>query len=205
MFGDEIEKLTYLHPLTGEVLREVDSIFVFPATHYVAGPERTERAITGIESELETQLASMERQGKLLEAQRLRMRTTYDIEMMRQVGFCSGIENYSRHIDGRGRRHSPAHPARLLPRRLPARDRRVAHHRAADRRDVRGRHVPQADARRPRLPAAVGDGQPAVALGGVPRTHRADGLPLRHPRPLRAGPGQRRRRADHPSHRPGRP
>src|SRR3954463_16825427 len=102
MFGDEVEKLTYLHPLTGEVVRESQNLLVFPATHYVAGPERMERAITGIEAELEERLAELEQQGKLLEAQRLRMRTTYDIEMMRQVGFCSGIENYSRHIDGRG-------------------------------------------------------------------------------------------------------
>jgi excinuclease ABC subunit B len=101
MFGDEIERLYYLHPLTGEVVREVEELFVFPATHYVAGPDRMERAIRSIEAELEQRLAEMERQGKLLEAQRLRMRTTYDIEMMRQVGFCSGIENYSRHIDGR--------------------------------------------------------------------------------------------------------
>jgi excinuclease ABC subunit B len=101
MFGDEVERLYYLHPLTGEVVREVDELFVFPATHYVAGPERMERAIATIEAELEQRLAELERQGKLLEAQRLRMRTTYDIEMMRQVGFCSGIENYSRHIDGR--------------------------------------------------------------------------------------------------------
>ena len=101
MFGDEIERLYYLHPLTGEVVREVNEVFVFPASHYVAGPERMERAIGGIEAELEQRLAELERQGKLLEAQRLRMRTTYDIEMMRQVGFCSGIENYSRHIDGR--------------------------------------------------------------------------------------------------------
>ena len=101
MFGDEIERLSTLHPLTGEVLSEDEEIFVFPATHYVAGPERMEKAITGIELELADRLAELERQGKLLEAQRLRMRTTYDIEMMRQVGFCSGIENYSRHIDGR--------------------------------------------------------------------------------------------------------
>ncbi|WP_409329289.1 excinuclease ABC subunit UvrB [Trujillonella humicola] len=101
MFGDEVERLYYLHPLTGEVVREVDELFVFPATHYAAGPERMERAIGSIEAELEQRLAELERQGKLLEAQRLRMRTTYDIEMMRQVGFCSGIENYSRHIDGR--------------------------------------------------------------------------------------------------------
>jgi excinuclease ABC subunit B len=101
MFGDEVERLYYLHPLTGEVVREVQELFVFPASHYVAGPERMERAIASIEAELETRLAELERQGKLLEAQRLRMRTTYDIEMIRQVGFCSGIENYSRHVDGR--------------------------------------------------------------------------------------------------------
>src|SRR3954454_17615921 len=101
MFGDEVERLYYLHPLTGEVVREVKELFVFPATHYVAGPDRMERAIRGIEAELAERLAELEGQGNLLEAQRLRMRTTYDIEMMRQVGFCSGIENYSRHIDGR--------------------------------------------------------------------------------------------------------
>jgi excinuclease ABC subunit B len=100
-FGDEIEKLYYLHPLTGDVVREVDELMIFPASHYAAGPERMDRAIRGIEAELEERLAELERQNKLLEAQRLRMRTTYDIEMMRQVGFCSGIENYSMHIDGR--------------------------------------------------------------------------------------------------------
>ena len=178
MFGDEIERLMTLHPLTGEVVSEDEELYVFPATHYVAGPERMERAIKGIEAELEQRLAELERQGKLLEAQRLRMRTTYDIEMMRQVGFCSGIENYSRHIDGRERRQRAALPARLLPRGLPARHRRVARHRAADRRDVRGRHVPQAHARRPRLPAAERDGQPAAAVGGVPRADRPDGLPV---------------------------
>ncbi|MQA83449.1 MAG: excinuclease ABC subunit UvrB [Streptosporangiales bacterium] len=102
MFGDEIERLMTLHPLTGEVLGEDVELHVLPASHYVAGPERMERAIAGIEVELEERLAELERQNKLLEAQRLRMRTTYDIEMMRQVGSCSGIENYSRHIDGRG-------------------------------------------------------------------------------------------------------
>jgi excinuclease ABC subunit B len=107
MFGDEIERLMTLHPLTGEVVTEDEQLYVFPASHYVAGPERMEKAITGIELELADRLAEMERQGKLLEAQRLRMRTTYDIEMMRQVGFCSGIENYSRHIDGRAPGSAP--------------------------------------------------------------------------------------------------
>jgi excinuclease ABC subunit B len=101
MFGDEIERLMTLHPLTGEVISEDEELYVFPASHYVAGPERMARAIAGIETELAERLAELERQGKLLEAQRLRMRTAYDIEMMRQVGSCSGIENYSRHIDGR--------------------------------------------------------------------------------------------------------
>ena len=106
-FGDEIERIYTLHPLTGEIVREEDEMYVFPATHYVAGPERMERAIRGIEAELEQQLAAFEKQGKLLEAQRLRMRTTYDLEMMRQVGSCSGIENYSLHIDGRQRGSAP--------------------------------------------------------------------------------------------------
>ncbi|WP_439029046.1 excinuclease ABC subunit UvrB [Gordonia terrae] len=107
-FGDEVEALYYLHPLTGDVVRQVDSLRIFPATHYVAGPERMERAMASIERELEDRLAELEGKGKLLEAQRLRMRTTYDLEMMRQVGFCSGIENYSRHIDGRAAGSAPA-------------------------------------------------------------------------------------------------
>ncbi len=106
-FGDEIERMMTLHPVTGEVITEDKELYVFPATHYVAGPARMERAIAGIETELEDQVSSFEKQGKLLEAQRLRMRTTYDVEMMRQVGSCSGIENYSMHIDGRSRGSAP--------------------------------------------------------------------------------------------------
>jgi excinuclease ABC subunit B len=101
MFGDEIERIATLHPLTGEIIREETEMYVFPATHYAAGPETMKRAIADIEAELEIQLKTFERQGKLLEAQRLRMRTTFDLEMMAQLGFCSGIENYSRHLDGR--------------------------------------------------------------------------------------------------------
>src|SRR5215207_6270916 len=100
-FGDEIERLMTLHPLTGEVLSDEEELYVGAATHYVTAPERMERAISNIEEELEGRLAELERNGQLLEAQRLRMRTTYDIEMMRQIGTCSGIENYSRHTDGR--------------------------------------------------------------------------------------------------------
>jgi excinuclease ABC subunit B len=101
MFGDEIERITTLHPLTGEIIRDETEMYVFPATHYAAGPETIKRAIADIEAELAVQLEIFERQGKLLEAQRLRMRTTFDLEMMAQLGFCSGIENYSRHLDGR--------------------------------------------------------------------------------------------------------
>ncbi len=101
MFGDEIEALSTLHPLTGEVISDDQELYIFPASHYIAGPERMERAIAGIEAELADRLATLEKQGKMLEAQRLRMRTTYDIEMMRQIGSCSGIENYSMHMDGR--------------------------------------------------------------------------------------------------------
>ena len=102
MFGDEIEALAVLHPLTGDVINEVDHVYLFPASHYVAGEERMKRAIASIEEELDDRLAWFESQGKLLEAQRLRMRTTYDLEMLREIGTCAGVENYSRHIDGRG-------------------------------------------------------------------------------------------------------
>ena len=101
MFGDEIERILTLHPLTGEIIRDETEMYVFPATHYAAGPETMERAIIAIEEEMEDRVKFFEKSGKLLEAQRIRMRTTFDIEMMRQLGFCSGIENYSRHLDGR--------------------------------------------------------------------------------------------------------
>ena len=100
-FGDEIESIQTLHPLTGQVVREEEEMYIFPASHYVAGDERMGRAITTIEDELRERLQELESQDKLLEAQRLRMRTTYDLEMMQQMGYCNGIENYSRHIDGR--------------------------------------------------------------------------------------------------------
>jgi excinuclease ABC subunit B len=107
MFGDEIEKIMTLHPLTGEIVRDETEMYVFPATHYAAGPETMERAIKEIEIELEKRVDEFERSGKLLEAQRIKMRTTFDIEMMRQLGFCSGIENYSRHLDGREQGSAP--------------------------------------------------------------------------------------------------
>ena len=110
LFGDEVERITWVDPLTGELLGDVGEVVVFPATHYVAGDERMRRAIAGIEEELQERLALFEKQGKHLEAQRLRMRTSYDLEMLAEVGSCSGIENYSRHIDGR----SPGEPPHTL-------------------------------------------------------------------------------------------
>ncbi len=107
MFGDEIERVMTLHPVTGEIITQDEEMYIFPATHYVAGPERMSRAISEIQVELEERVAAFEKQGKLLEAQRLKMRTTFDIEMMQQVGFCSGIENYSRFIDGRDAGSAP--------------------------------------------------------------------------------------------------
>jgi excinuclease ABC subunit B len=107
MFGDEIEKIMTLHPLTGEILRDETEIYIFPATHYAAGPETMKRAMGEIQDELQIQLNLFEKQGKLLEAQRLKMRTTFDLEMMEQLGFCSGIENYSRHLDGRAPGSAP--------------------------------------------------------------------------------------------------
>ena len=202
MFGDEIERLYYLHPLTGEVVREVEEVFVFPATHYAAGPERMERAIRGIEAELAERLAELEGQHKLLEAQRLRMRT-----QLRHRDDAPGrlLLRHRELLDAHRRpqpRQRPELPARLLPRGLPARHRRVARDRPADRRHVRGRHVPQAHAGRPRLPAAVGHGQPAAEVRGVRRPHRADRLPVGHARQLRAGPGARATSSSRSSARP---
>ena len=107
-FGDDIDSLYYIHPVTGDVIEEVDEVRIFPATHYVAGPERMEKAVAAIKEELAERLDDLENRGKLLEAQRLRMRTEYDLEMIEQVGFCSGIENYSRHVDGRPAGSAPA-------------------------------------------------------------------------------------------------
>jgi excinuclease ABC subunit B len=107
MFGDEIEALYSLHPLTGDIVRKLESVSVFPGSHYVASTETMQRAIVTIQEELAERLGQLEREGKLLEAQRLRMRTTFDLEMMEQIGFCSGIENYSRHIDQRSPGEAP--------------------------------------------------------------------------------------------------
>ncbi len=205
-FGDEIERLMTLHPLTGEVVTEDKELYVFPATHYVAGPERMERAIRGIELELEDQLATLRAAGQAAGGP-----AAADAHDLRRRDDAPGrlVLRHRELLDAHGRPHprlGAQLPARLLPRGLPRRDRRVPRRGAADRRHVRGRHVPQAQPGRPRLPAAERDGQPAAALGGVPRPDRPDDLPLRDAGQLRARQGRgRRRRADHPPDRPDRP
>lgn len=116
MFGDEIDSLAVLHPLTGDVISEVDHTYLFPASHYVAGEERMKKAIKSIEEELDDRLAWLHAQNKLLEEQRLRMRTTFDLEMLKEIGSCAGVENYSRHIDGEGPAHRRTRCSTTSPR-----------------------------------------------------------------------------------------
>ena len=154
LFGDEIERIQVVDPLTGEQVTVLDELVIYPATHYVTGDERMREAIVRIEKELQERLAWFEKEGKLLEAQRLRMRTQYDLEMMQEVGYCNGIENYSAPLDGRGPGVAPEHAARLLPRRLPDGHGREPPVGAAAPRPVRGRPLPQGAAHRARLPPA---------------------------------------------------
>ena len=137
-FGDEIEAITVVDSLTGEMVEDHEELAIYPATHYVAGEERLAEAVVRIEAELQERLAQFEKEGKLLEAQRLRMRTQYDLEMMQEVGYCNGIENYSAPIDGRSPGRGAQHADRLLPRRLPPGHRRIARRRAPAARAVRG-------------------------------------------------------------------
>ncbi len=204
-FGDEIERMYTLHPVTGEVVHEEQEMYVFPATHYVAGPERMERAIRGIEAELDQRLGELERQGKLLEAQRLRMRTTYDVEMMRQVGSCSGIENYSRHIDGRG----PGTPPNTLLDYFPEDFLLVIDESHVTVPQIGAMYEGDMSRKRTlvdhgfRLPSAM-DNRPLRWEEFLERIGQTVYLSAT-PGPVRAGQGRRRGRADHPADRPGRP
>ena len=206
LFGDEIEGVQHFDPLTGEVLDEIDHVSVWPASHYVTKDETVERAVEEIRAELESRTAELEAEGKQLEAHRLRQRTAYDLEMIKELGFTSGIENYSRILDGRPGGQPAAHADRLLPRRLRRLRRRVPPDDSADRRHVRRRPLAQADADRLRLPAALGDRQPAAQVRRVPRAGRPPGDGLGDPRPVRArrvDPDRRADRAPDRDHRPG--
>ena len=167
-FGDEVEAITHFDPLTGEIFAKLDNLVIWPATEYVTSTPTIERAVGDIRAELAEQVRLFEQQGKMLEAHRIRQRTEYDLEMLKELGFCSGIENYSRHLEGRP---PGSHPFTLIdyfPDDFVVLRRRVAPDRAADRRHVRGRPLAQADARRLRLPAPVGARQPAAPLRRVP-------------------------------------
>ena len=177
-FGDDVEQITHFDPLTGEVLSKLDNLAVWPATEYVTSQPTIERAVVEIRPELEAQVKKFEPKGRMLEAHRIRQRTEYDLELMQELGFCTGIENYSRILEGRPAGLAPVHAARLLPGRLRHLRRRVAPDGAADRRHVRRRPLAQADARRLRLPAAVRARQPAASLRRVPREGAADGVRL---------------------------
>ena len=206
LFGDEIESVQHFDPLTGEVLDEIDHVSVWPASHYVTKDETVERAVEEIRAELESRTAELEAEGKQLEAHRLRQRTAYDLEMIKELGFTSGIENYSRILDGRPGGQPAAHADRLLPRRLRRLRRRVPPDDSADRRHVRRRSLAQADADRLRLPAALRDRQPAAQVRRVPRAGRPPGDGLGDPGPVRArrvDPDRRADRAPDRDHRPG--
>ena len=178
MFGDEVEQISHFDPLTGEVLSKLDNLAIWPATEYITSKPTVERAVDEIRHELEEQVARFEAEGRLLEAHRIRQRTEYDMEMLKELGFCNGIENYSRDPRGPPAGLAPVHADRLLPRRLRRLHRRVAPDRPADRRDVRGRPLAQADARRLRLPASLRARQPPAPLRRVPREGGADGVRL---------------------------
>ena len=204
-FGDEIERIYTLHPVTGEVVNEESEMYVFPASHYVAGPERMERAIRGVELELEDQLALFEKQGKLLEAQRLRMRTTYDLEMMRQVGFCNGIENYSRHIDGRTSGSAPNCLIDYFPEDfllvLDESHQTVPQIGAMYEGDMSRKRMLVEHGFR--LPSAM-DNRPLKWEEFLERIGQTR-LPLGHAGPVRDREVRCARRTDHPAHRSGRP
>jgi excinuclease ABC subunit B len=186
LFGDEIEALYMLHPLTGDVVQKLDSVPIFPASHYVAGTDTVHRAIGTIETELGERLAELEGRASC-------SRRSACACARRSTSRCCSSSASARasrttrvtSTDAAGR--AAAHAARLLPRRLPARHRRVARHGSADRRDVRGRCLAQAHARRPRLPASQRDRQPAAAFRRVQTAHRSDGLPVGDARPYEMG------------------
>ena len=187
-FGDEVERLQHFDPLTGElIVDDLEHVAIWPATHYNVKEGTIEGAVEEIGRELNERCAELEAEGKLLESHRLRQRTQYDMEMLREVGFCSGIENYSRILDGRPPGLAPVLPDRLLPRGL-----RLLHRRVAPDRRRRSAACTRATARRKqtlvdygfRLPSR--DGQPAADVRRVPLHHAADLLRVGHARPVRA-------------------
>ena len=180
-FGDEIERLRRIDPLTGNTLAELEFAAVYPAKHFVTPEERLERAVTAIREELEVRHEQLLQQGKLVEAQRLQTRCEYDLEMLAEIGYCSGIENYSRHLSGRKEGERPAVLLDFFPQDFLGVRRRVARHRAPGRRDVRGRPLAQESLVEHgfRLPSALDNRPPH--LRRVRRHAGAGGIRVRHP------------------------
>ncbi len=205
MFGDEVEALYALHPLTGDVISSLDAVSIFPATHYAASPATMQRAIGTIQEELHDRLGELKRESKLLEEQRLRMRTSFDLEMMEQIGFCNGIENYSRHIDGR----MPGQPPHCLLDYFPDDFLTVIDESHVTVPQIGAMYEGDASRKRVlvehgfRLP--VGARQPPAHLGRVLGPGRPDRLPVGDAGQVRARHGGRRGGADHPPHRAHRP
>ena len=205
LFGDEVDALTSFDPLTGKTIRRHDKIAVYPKSHFVAPRDRTKRAVETIKEELGWYRSALESEGKLLEAQRLHQRTMFDLEMIREIGYCHGIENYARHLTGPGAGRAASDAARLPAERRPDHRRREPSDRAAGSRDVSWRSVSQGSARRVRIPAAVRARQPAAQFRGVGETRGTGGLRVGDAGPLRAGPiAGRGRRTDYPADRPDR-
>ena len=165
--GDKVEQITRFDPLTGHKIESVNTFSIYPAKHWVMPYSKIAKALDAIKAEMKERVAWFESQNKLVEAQRIYSRTTYDLEMLKEMGFCSGIENYSRHMSGRAPGRTPVHADGFLPEGLPAAHRRIARDRFANRRHVRRRPLAQDHARRARLPFAVGARQPAAQLPGV--------------------------------------
>ena len=206
LFGDEVERLQHFDPLTGElIVDDLEHVAIWPATHYNVKEGTMERAVEEIGRELNHRTAELEAEGKLLESHRLRQRTQYDMEMLREVGFCSGIENYSRILDGRPPGARPYCLIDYFPEGLRLLPRRVAPDGAAARRHVRGRPLAQDDARRLRLPAAERARQPAADVRRVPLDHAAARVRVRDPGAVRARALGHDRRADRAADRDRRP
>ncbi len=167
LFGDEIDELTSFDPLTGKALRRHDRTAVYPKSHFVTGRERLKEAVVTIKEELEVRRGELEREGKVLEAQRLHQRTMFDLEMIREIGYCHGIENYSRHLTQRSAGQPPPTLLDYLPSDCAGGGRRKPPDRAADSRHVSRRPLAQGSAGRLRLPPAVGARQPSAELRGV--------------------------------------
>ena len=190
-FGEEIERITRFEPLTGKRTETLAAVIIFPAKQFVTPGDKIKRALLAIREEMGDRIAWFEARGKLLEAQRIKMRTEYDLEMMEEMGFCSGIENYSRHLGGPPAGFAPGHAAGFFPDGLSAGRGRIPRHRPANRRHVRRGQLAQNRAGGARLSPAQRAGQPAPAIPGISIAPRSDHLRQRHPRPSRKSSGPR--------------